>query len=374
MRNNNYIGLLSGTSMDAIDVALCNIDGEQLKLISSHSEPLCNTFKAKCTGIIKTGECKLNDLGKLDIEFARAAAKAILNLLANSGMVAKDIRAIGSHGQNIWHQPEKANPFSWQIGDPNIIATMTKIPVIADFRRADMAAGGQGAPLAPNLHTKLFRSSLQDRVIVNLGGIANITVLPKNLELPVLGYDSGPANCLLDAWAKKNLNQEYDINGEFAASGNICYELLDKMLEDKYFALAAPKSTGVEYFNLNWVMGIIKGLAVECAPADIQATLLELTCKTVAAAIKTSAPKSSLGIYLCGGGTKNPQLIQQLQQNLPEHQVTTTADLGVPPDWIEAALFAFLAKLRLDKAPGNVPSVTGARKSVCLGAVYDPVV
>jgi len=362
-----YIGLMSGTSMDAIDAALVSIDDNHTQLIKSHNHPLPESVTNKLHALIACGkDARLDDCMTLDVELGQLFADAVIALLTDSGIQANQIKAIGSHGQTAYHHPEGMHPYTLQIGDPNIIAEMTGITTVADFRRRDLCVGGQGAPLAPAFHQFAFHSDTENRAIINIGGIANISVLPADNNLPIYGFDTGPGNTLLDQWAMKYLGKSMDLNGEFARSGTCNNELLLQLLSDDYFSSPIPKSTGREYFNLKWLnknMGLEK-----ISPEDIQATLTELTIQSISMAIKEHAPAVQ-HIYVCGGGSHNPLLMSGLQRasGLP---VDDSSSCGIGPDWVEAVAFAWLASKTLNAQPANLPSVTGARSKVILGGIY----
>ncbi|MDX1508950.1 MAG: anhydro-N-acetylmuramic acid kinase, partial [Woeseiaceae bacterium] len=313
----------------------------------------------------KPAACGLDELGYLDVAVGECFRDAALALLDAAGRKASNVTAVGSHGQTLRHRPDADKAFTLQIGDPSIIAAGTGIDTVADFRRLDMALGGQAAPLLPPFHDWLFRDDAADRVVVNIGGIANVTVLPSGGE-PVTGFDTGPGNTLLDAWMRWHNDSAYDDRGAWAASGEVDTALLDKMCSDPWFAAAPPKSTGFERFNLDWLAAFEPG---DASPADVQATLSELTAKTIADAILRVAP-STREVFVCGGGASNPDLMSRLAARLRGISVASTSAAGVDPDWIEATAFAWLAMRRLAGLPGNLPSVTGARCEAVLGAVY----
>jgi len=313
----------------------------------------------------------LQDVARMDVEIGRLFARAANELLRAEGKTRADIQAIGSHGQTVAHQPGTTTPFTVQIGDPNIIAHETGIVTVADFRRMDVAAGGQGAPFAPAFHAFQFRRQGTDRAVLNIGGIANVTMLPADSSQPVIGFDTGPGNGLMDDWAGRHRGTSFDEGGGWAASGTVCEPLLYALLENDYFALPAPKSTGRDDFNLAWLDQRLKMLAVTPADVDVQATLLQLTARTIADAINTQLPDGS-GVLVCGGGVHNPVLMDALRTALPKMHIGSTADAGVDPDSVEAVTFAWLAKCRLEGAAGNLPSVTGARDSVPCGGIYLP--
>jgi anhydro-N-acetylmuramic acid kinase len=302
-----------------------------------------------------------NDIGK---EFAETANA----LLADAGFTPEEITAIGSHGQTIRHEPNAPAPYTLQMGNPQLISELTGIDVVADFRTPDMKAGGQGAPLVPAFHHAVFASDLESRVVLNIGGIANITVLPNGDASRVTGFDTGPGNTLMDAWARRAFNTSMDIDGKFAAAGAISKPLLQSLLQDSYFSRPPPKSTGPEYFNLDWLMS--NASVTPLPPQDVQATLCELTAISVAADIYRYAPATAR-LMVCGGGARNHHLMQRLAANLPTVPITTTQDYGINPDWVEAAAFAWLANQRLAGKPGNLPAVTGAREAVLLGRIFN---
>ncbi|HUY83437.1 MAG TPA: anhydro-N-acetylmuramic acid kinase, partial [Steroidobacteraceae bacterium] len=308
-------------------------------------------------------------LGQLDVEIGRVFGRAATTLLERAGIAVAAVDAIGSHGQTIRHRIVPPTPFTWQIGDPSVIAEMTGITVVADFRRRDVAAGGQGAPLVPPFHDGVFRSDREDRVIVNVGGIANLTILRRGA--PLLGYDTGPGNRLMDAWAQRHRGQPFDRDGAFAAIGRCDDDLLAEFLTEPYLARPAPKSTGRELFNLQWLEARLAAHRTRrgaAAPADVQATLREFTAATIVRAAAAHAPGAAL--YVCGGGAHNHGLLAALRRRAAPAPVTTTAALGMDPDYVEAAAFAYFAKRTLAGLPSNAASVTGARGPRVLGGIY----
>ncbi|MGD8484134.1 MAG: anhydro-N-acetylmuramic acid kinase, partial [Thioalkalispiraceae bacterium] len=296
----------------------------------------------------------------------RLFAESVHQLLNQCRVPHSEITAIGSHGQTLRHYPHGQYPSTLQIADANIIAEQTGITTVSDFRRRDMAAGGQGAPLVPAFHQVIFHDPTQDRVILNIGGIANITLLPANGV--VSGFDTGPGNCLLDSWVQQHLSINYDRDGEWGASGHVHPGLLERMSNDAYFSLASPKSTGREYFNLSWLNDILRSFP-NLAAQDIQATLVELTARSISDAISETLPGCKQ-VMVCGGGIHNQHLMQRLDELLVEQRLLSTEQAGIAPDWVEAMAFAWLAKQTLENKPGNLPDVTGARKAVVLGAIY----
>ena len=360
-----FIGLMSGTSMDGIDAVLASF-GESARVHESLSFDYPDQLRDRLFDARSNpATCGLDELGHLDAAVGECFRDAALALLDAAGHKASDIAAIGSHGQTLRHRPDADKPFTMQIGDPSIIAAGTGIDTVADFRRMDMALGGQAAPLLPPFHDWLFRDSESNRVVLNVGGIANLTVLAADGS-PATGFDTGPGNTLMDAWMRWHNDAAFDNDGEWAASGTVDDALLEKLGADPWFAEAPPKSTGFEHFNLNWLAGFETG---DTAPADVQATLSELTAMTIADAIANHAP-STAEVFVCGGGARNPDLLQRLAARLPDAVVAPTSDAGIDPDWIEATAFAWLAMRRLERLPGNVPGVTGASREAVLGAVY----
>ncbi|MCW8948251.1 MAG: anhydro-N-acetylmuramic acid kinase [Sedimenticola sp.] len=363
-----YIGLMSGTSMDGIDAVLVEFGSNTTKLRGHTFLAWDDQTRATLKQLALPGDNEIEILGVADIEVAKQFAQAVSQLLEQNGVDRKQIKAIGSHGQTIRHRPSARHPFTLQIGDPNQLAELTGITVTADFRRRDMAAGGQGAPLAPAFHAAILQDPSEDRVILNLGGIANITVLPANLQAGVIGFDTGPANTLMDAWITRCKQHTFDQDGAWAASGVIQPELLSSLFSESYFKQAAPKSTGPELFNLTWLEKQCPTIA-NYNPADIQATLCALSVQSITQAIKRHAPDCSR-VICCGGGTRNGFFMRQLQQELGQITVEDTTNYGIAPEQIEATAFAWLASRTLERLHGNLPSVTGATHPVILGGIY----
>jgi anhydro-N-acetylmuramic acid kinase len=314
------------------------------------------------------GRIALDELGALDVEIAQQFAIAAKALLQRHDIASSAVAALGSHGQTVRHRPQQQPPYTMQLGDPNVIAELTGITTIADFRRRDVAAAGQGAPLAPAFHAAMLPDATRTRVVLNLGGIANITMLPGASGLPTIGFDTGPASCLLDAWAQQNLGTAFDTNGAFAASGTINADLLERLLRDPYFAAPPPKSTGREVFHLTWLQRHLQAFPI--APADVQATLVALGARSIADAVRTHAHETS-EVLVCGGGVHNPVLMHAIAAELAPIPVQSTATRGIDPDFVEAMLFAWLARERFaDRPILNLPGVTGARGARVLGGVY----
>jgi len=363
-----YLGLMSGTSMDGIDAALVRFPRQGMELMATYSHPWPKSLQQELQNLTTPGNNEIDRLGELDILAADEFASAAQKLLAEANTPASAVTAIGSHGQTIRHRPEAKNAFTLQIGDPNRIAEQTGITTVADFRRRDMAAGGEGAPLVPAFHNSLFSCNDAYRCILNIGGIANITLLPPQDRTAITGFDTGPGNCLLDSWAARHIHTPFDKGGEWAASGKIHSTLLKLMLANGYFDRPPPKSTGREYFNLAWLEKLTDQQP-GVLPEDIQATLTALTAQSIAHAIKTTAPDCRQ-LLVCGGGIHNSLLMTQLQHELPQCRIESTRHYGADPDWVEAIAFAWLARQTLLGLSGNLPSVTGARHPVILGGIY----
>lgn len=359
---NFYIGLMSGTSVDAIDAALVQIDQQHIKLVASYSHAWPVQIQQTLLHLSQNPHTptSLATLIELDHFVGYEFAHACLHLLQQSKIDAKQITAIGCAGQTIYHAPNGSPACTFQLGDANLIAQFTQIPTVADFRRRDVAAGGQGAPLAPAFHQAIFQHPIETRIVLNIGGIANITVLSGE----VIGFDTGPGNCLLDMWTQKHLSQPYDIKGKWAKTGALCRPLLQDLLQDSYFSQPAPKTTGRDYFNLTWLNQYLKQYRLP--PNVIQMTLTQLTIDSIVQAIQPYAPEQ---VLVCGGGVHNDLLMNGLQSQL-DCPVKSTAIYDVAPDWVEAMCFAWLAHQRLQLQSNNLPSVTGAKQTVSMGAIY----
>lgn len=371
-----YIGLMSGTSMDGVDAVLCDISHDYCHTLHAVTVPYSADLLALLHSLCSTSPNELNAMATADRLVAITFADAVTKLLSETGISHKDICAIGSHGQTIRHHPNgicvafdvPKQGFTCQIGDPNTLAVLTNVDVIADFRRKDIALGGQGAPLVPAFHNAVFAHPAKPRVLVNIGGIANISVLAAKSAVQVpIGYDTGPGNTLMDGWIKHCLGKPYDKHGEWAASGNVNHSLLNLMLGDSYFKQNAPKSTGREWFNLKWLNHIMEKLNNHIAPEDIQATLLELTAQTITTAINSHCLGSNTEVIICGGGAFNPVLMHRLTTLLAHYDVTDSYTLDIHPQHVEGAAFAWLAYAHINRIHGNVPKVTGASRSAVLG-------
>ena len=362
-----FIGLISGTSSDGVDAALMEFTPVP-RLIASHflAYPDAQRVELLEFSIGRYRGDALDQLGRLDHSLGNLFAEAALEVLKNAGVATADVRAIGSHGQTVRHRPRINEPFTLQIADPNLIAVRTGVTTVADFRRRDLALGGEGAPLVPAFHRAVFVDRDETRAVINIGGIANLTLLPA-VDGTVSGFDTGPGNVLMDLWSREHLHTPHDENGKFAATGKVHAGLLVDLLNDEYFRRAPPKSTGQEYFNSTWLQPRLANYKLPAA--DVMATLCELTAHSVADAITGCKPRVAR-VLLCGGGTHNRTLVRRLGSLLPDCRLGTTADFGVPPDWVEAAAFAWLARETLAGRPGNLPTVTGASRTAVLGCIY----
>lgn len=362
-----FIGLMSGTSADGIDAALVAIDADgRCRFVDGLTAEWEPALRARLIALGQGREPNgLDELGDLDARIGLAFAAASNRLLQQAGRKAMEIRAIGSHGQTIRHRPSAPIPFTLQIGDANRIAELTGITTVADFRRRDVAAGGQGAPLMPAFHHAMLGSSGDDRAVLNLGGIANLTLLPSHGT--VRGFDTGPANALCDAWCQRHTGQPYDRDGALAASGRLSPALLGRLSADPWFSAPPPKSTGREQFHLDWVQTHLHDLSLSVA--DVQATLLELSVVTVVQALHSTLP-ACRQLLVCGGGVRNIQLMHRLQAHLPDVEVASIRQAGMDPDYVEAMGFAWLARQVLDGLAGNLPEVTGAAGPRLLGAIH----
>lgn len=361
-----FIGVMSGSSLDGIDVALTEISHDTCKVIATHFQAYPVAIKQSLLSLHFSGENELEKSALMANELARLYAEAVNALLAKNKVNLNEVAAVGCHGQTIRHQPRLGDEMGYtiQLGNNALLAELTNLTVVGDFRSRDIAAGGQGAPLVPAFHRAVFSSSNKNRAIINIGGIANISYVAKTGE--TIGFDSGPGNMLLDHWVKLHLGQDYDADGTWAASGNTQQALLESMLSDPYFALPPPKSTGRDLFNATWLMNHLTKTAYK--PEDVARTLVELTSHTICQAIAQHCANVD-EVYLCGGGAHNQLLKETLQSSL-QIPLSTTDALGVNVDWVEAAAFAWLAKQTLIAMPSNLPAATGAAGLRVLGAIY----
>ncbi|NBF05220.1 anhydro-N-acetylmuramic acid kinase [Pseudomonas sp. Fl5BN2] len=358
-----YIGVMSGTSLDGLDIALIE-QSPAIKLIATHYTPMPDSLRAELLSLCASGPDEIARSAIAQQHWVELAAQGIHSLLQQQQLPTHDIRAIGSHGQTVRHEPSRG--FTVQIGNPALLTELTGITVVSDFRSRDVAAGGQGAPLVPAFHEALFEQRTGNRAVLNIGGFSNLSLI--EIAKPVSGFDCGPGNVLLDAWVQAQRGERFDRNGQWAASGQPDQTLLQSLLSDPFFATKGPKSTGREVFNLEWLQ---RHLAQHDAiPAeDVQATLLELTAMTIIESLQ-SAQSDTQELLVCGGGAHNTTLMNRLAALLPRAQVNSTAAYGVDPDWMEAMAFAWLAHCCLEGIAANRPSVTGARGLRVLGAIY----
>lgn len=375
-----YIGMMSGTSLDALDAVLCDFDGDTPKIIATHSKPFCNKLRAillalctpNGTAPFAVGEfdrfSELDFWGLASRLYGEFASEIVNELIAKTNLRTNDITAIGCHGQTVRHRPNWR--FSLQLLDPNILAERTGVTVVSDFRRRDMAVGGQGAPLVPAFHQAMFGQandkSDSQIVILNLGGIANITVLNDALDDNVAGYDTGVANLLMDGWINRHQGANHDKYGNWAKSGAVDFALLDKLMNHPFLMQSAPKSTGREAFNMAWLDGVLMNMNIE--PVDVQATLCEFSALSASIEIAKFA-KTNNTLYVCGGGAYNTHLLTRLAHYLPTFDIHTTDAIGISPTWVEAVAFAWLARQNILMQTANLPAITGANKDVVLGVV-----
>lgn len=372
-----YIGLMSGTSMDAVDAALVDLqDPSRPVILARHAEPPESRLRSELLSLSQeVAGVTLAKLGELDQRVGHWFADAAENLLQTSSISHAQVLGIGNHGQTLHHAPRGQYPFSLQIGDSNVIAARTGITTVGQFRGADIAAGGEGAPLAPALHHQVFQHASEHRCVINLGGIANVTLLPANADpqdtSKLLGLDTGPASALMDAWISEHLGETQDTDAKWASSGRVDEPLLSHLLQEPYFHLSAPKSTGREHFNLDWLRNQLAGLPQPPDPVHVQRTLCELSARTVVDAVLEYGPDTQR-VLLCGGGAKNPLLRERITALLSPCGVELSDDYGVDGDWVEAVAFAWLTMRTIEGLPGNVPSVTGAKHAAVLGGIYRP--
>lgn len=365
MNDELIIGMLSGTSRDGVDAVLVNFSHGSMAILHASCTPYPPAIKLTLDQLLETGSPPGDEVASLlDDNLGRFFARVAQNLVREAGMEMRDIHAIGSHGQNVWHEPWGENPVTIQLGKGDLIARNTGTTVVSDFRSADVKAGGQGAPLAPLFHQHLFRDDKEDRAILNLGGIANLTILPA--DGGVAGFDCGPGNCLMDAWTNRHLQKDYDENGRWAAKGEVDQDLLKRMLADPYFKQTPPKSTGLEHFNITWLENMLADS--EPAEVDVQTTLAELSARSIAdCLVETGLPRRLL---VCGGGVHNAFLLRRIAAALPDVVVESTARYGADPDWVEGLLFAWLTRERLNGRIQDTPPITGADHPVLLGKIH----
>lgn len=358
-----YIGVMSGTSLDGLDFALIE-HNERTTLLETHYEPMPAQLKKDLLDLCSSGPDELARAAIAEQAWAELASSGIYKLLSKAQCGTAAVRAIGSHGQTVRHEPQRG--FTIQIGHPSLLAELTNISVVADFRRRDMAAGGQGAPLVPAFHEAVFSDAIRVRAVLNIGGFSNVSLLQPGITTQ--GFDCGPGNVLLDAWIQRHQGKPYDSNGNWASSGQVNSQLLAQLLGDSFFAAQGPKSTGRELFNLPWLDAHLASCH-DIAPENVQATLLELTARSICESLLAAQPETQ-DVLVCGGGAHNAALMKRLQTLLPACHVRSTSDYGIEPDWIEAMAFGWLAHCCIEGIAANRPSVTGARGPRVLGAIY----
>jgi anhydro-N-acetylmuramic acid kinase len=361
-----FIGLMTGTSIDAVDTVLTCIDPDHtIKVIATHDQQISDSLRKTIMDVSSGSADRLHEIARLDQQLAGLYAECVLSLLAQTGFKSEDIQAIGCHGQTVRHEPGMNPPYTMQLGNGARLSELTGITTINDFRQGDIAAGGQGAPLAPLFHHHLFADPGHTVIGLNLGGIANISILRANGQIG--GYDTGPANTLMDQWISLHRQLRYDKDASWARSGRLDQQLLDQLLTEPWLAQKQPKSTGPELFNLSWLNKHLVGSLI--APEDVQYTLCEYSALTICNEINRQIPKPDR-IVMCGGGAYNPLLVERIQHHLGERELISRSVYGIEPEWIEASMFAWFAWRTLNNLPSNVPAVTGARHDVVLGTIH----
>lgn len=363
-----YIGMISGTSMDGIDAALVDCSTDQPRLVDHYSHDIPVTLREQIYRLAHNDQIDLQQLGETDAQLGETFGEAAMGLLKKTGHKAADIRAIGSHGQTIWHQPKGRYRFSMQIGDANRIAFQTHITTVTDFRRKDMAAGGEGAPLAPALHKVLFHSPQENRAVLNIGGISNLTYLPADRQRKSLGFDCGPGNVLMDAWISQHLSQAFDHHGSWAASATADDSLVGQLMQDPYLQQPPPKSTGREHYHMQWLNQQLKNFE-HLTAETVQASLCEFTVASIKQALELFLPPLD-SLIVCGGGSHNRHLMQRLQSSMPETPVASSEQFGLHPDWVEAVAFAWFAQQTLLGHSLDLKDITGAGENRVAGAIY----
>lgn len=375
--NDHYIGLMSGTSLDGTDGMLVDFSSQPLRVIAAASESFSSELRAELLALNTPSHNELHRAALAANALAAVSAQVVKRLLAHAaaqGIAPSDVKAIGAHGQTVRHQPQRTSSspsgagYTVQLNNPALLAELTGIDVVADFRSRDVAAGGQGAPLVPAFHQSIFGRADRTVLVLNLGGISNLSVLPPPGTGPVLGFDCGPGNALMDAWCQQHTGQSFDAGGAWAASGQLIPSLLACLLDEPYFSKPPPKSTGRDLFSLTWLAQKLAPFAAH-RPEDIQSTLTEFTAAACITGV-ISYQNNSDELMVCGGGAFNLHLIQRLQAGLPTLRVGTSSAHGLPPLQVEAAAFAWLARQTMHRLPGNLASVTGAAGPRVLGAIY----
>jgi anhydro-N-acetylmuramic acid kinase len=372
-----FIGLMSGTSLDGADGVLVDFSDDHIHVVAAATEPFAPAFRAELLALNSPTHNELHRAALAGTQLAAVYARVVHQLLALAavhGISATQIESIGAHGQTVRHLPQRTSDeasgagYTIQLNNPSLLAELTGVAVVADFRSRDVAAGGQGAPLVPAFHQSVFGRAGAAVAVLNLGGIANLSVLPSDGKAEILGFDCGPGNALMDAWCQQHTGHAFDAGGAWAASGNLLPALLANLLNEPYFSAPPPKSTGRDLFSLEWLSGKLAPFSAE-RPQDIQNTLTELTASACISSL-TSYGKDSTELVVCGGGAFNTHLMQRLQAGLPSMQVRSSASRGLPPLQVEAAAFAWLARQAVSRRPGNLASVTGAAGPRVLGAIY----
>jgi len=361
-----YIGLMSGTSVDAIDVVVADFSAES-PIIAALSVPFPQDCRTQIHQLIEAPNASLAQLATLDARLGSCFADAVQEILLIANLKPSHIHAIGSHGQTIWHQPETEYPSSWQLGDPNVIAARTGITTVADWRRKDIALGGQGAPLTPAFHAEYFYDANESRAVLNIGGISNLTVLVPGQRIALLGFDLGPGNTLLDAWIRRHHSRPFDTDGQWARQGRVDEALLSLLLADSYFTRTPPKSTGREYFHLNWLDRYLEGR--DYLSEDVQATLLQLTVRSINEALNRYVSSHS-EVILCGGGARNIYMVSELSEQNPQYHFATSEKHGIASEWLEATAFAWFAKQTMTKQALDLRAITGSSVPAVMGGIY----
>ena len=362
--NDLYIGLMSGTSLDGADGVLVDFSGAKLRVLANGTQAFSNEFRTELLALNTPSHHELHRAALAANQLAEVYASVVKSLLEQTRLIAQDIQAIGAHGQTVRHQPTSG--YTTQLNNPALLAERTSIDVVADFRSRDVAAGGQGAPLVPAFHQSVFGQGSQTNLVLNIGGISNLSVLPATGQ--VLGFDCGPGNALMDAWCFQHTGQHFDQDGQWAASGQGIPALLASLLDEPYFSMPPPKSTGRDLFSMGWLAQKLQAFT-NAPPEDVQNTLTEFTARACITGT-SSYLKYSKELIVCGGGAFNSYLMQRLQAGLPSLKVVSSETHGLPPLQVEAAAFAWLARQTTLRMPGNLPSVTGAAGLRVLGATY----
>jgi anhydro-N-acetylmuramic acid kinase len=366
-RGELFVGLMSGTSMDGVDAVLVDFNGTGLRLVAHVHHQFAPELREELLHLNVPGADELHRAAVVSQHLARAYAWAVDDLLLHAEIDAGQVRALGAHGQTVRHRPEAG--YTIQLNAPAALAELTRIDVIADFRSRDIAAGGQGAPLVPALHASVFASN-RPRAVINIGGISNLTGLPgDNTDTPVIGFDCGPGNVLMDAWALEHLGEPVDRDGRWAAGGQVDAALLAALLAEPYLALPPPKSTGRDLFNREWLRHRLAAVHTRLDPHDVMTTLTRFTAVAIGAALKAHFAHAE-DVVVCGGGARNPTLMKMLAEEVAARPVRASDELGVAPEHVEAIAFAWLARAFCDRRAGNLPSVTGAEGERVLGALY----